>query len=154
MLNTRTIIIGPLLRSERSRRCIEECIRKRFVSKTPLNGFIGRAPNETFRLAKCKNDAKIYLNLSCASDGSAYIANEEVAVDTRRQGRAIGFIDPLFEPAQSPERKALDEDSFRKVIAIERKRTERSKAPFVLMLLEVTNHQNVEKSRRSLECIL
>jgi lipopolysaccharide/colanic/teichoic acid biosynthesis glycosyltransferase len=48
----------------------------------------------------------------------------------------------------------LDEKSFRRVIAIERKRTERSKSPFVLMLLEVTNHQNVEKSRKSLECIL
>ena len=75
-------------------------------------------------------------------------------MDTRRQGRATNFIDPLFESAQSPERKSLDEASFRKVIAVERKRTERSKAPFVLMLLEVANHQGAEKTARALESIL
>ena len=47
------------------------------------------------------------------------------------------IVDPFNEPAL--ERKPLDEESFRRVIAVERKRTERSKAPFVLMLLEVAN---------------
>ena len=66
-------------------------------------------------------------------------------MNTGRQGRPVNLIDPLSEPA--PERRALDEESFRRVIAIERKRTERSKAPFVLMLLEVAN-QNTARSRR------
>lgn len=61
----------------------------------------------------------------------------EGTVNTGRQGRQINLIDPISEPAI--DRKALNEESFRRVIAIERKRTERSKAPFVLMLLEIAN---------------
>ena len=75
-------------------------------------------------------------------------------MDTRRQGRATNLIDPLFEPVQAADRRPLDEQSFRRVIAIERKRTERSKAPFVLMLLEVANHQGAEKTARALDSIL
>jgi lipopolysaccharide/colanic/teichoic acid biosynthesis glycosyltransferase len=72
----------------------------------------------------------------------------EEAVNTGRQNRQIIAIDPLNEPAL--ERRDLDEESFRRVIAVERKRTERSKAPFVLMLLEVAN-QNSEKAIQALE---
>ncbi len=68
-----------------------------------------------------------------------------------RQGRPANYADPLNE--QAVERKALDEESFRKVIAIERKRTERSKSPFVLMLLEVPN-QNSEKAIQALETVM
>lgn len=57
-------------------------------------------------------------------------------------------MDPLNEPAS--ERWPLDEKSFRRVIAIERKRTERSKAPFVLMLLEVDG-QHAAKATRALD---
>ena len=59
-------------------------------------------------------------------------------MNTGRQGRQVNLIDPISE--LELERKALNEESFRRVIAIERKRTERSKAPFVLMLLEISNH--------------
>ena len=45
--------------------------------------------------------------------------------------------DPLLE-APTINRALLDETTFRRMIAIERKRTERSKAPFVLMLLEAS----------------
>jgi lipopolysaccharide/colanic/teichoic acid biosynthesis glycosyltransferase len=72
-------------------------------------------------------------------------------VNTGRQGRTINLIDPLSEPAS--ERRVLDEESFRRVIAIERKRTERSKAPFVLMLLEVAN-QGPEKAASALESVM
>jgi len=72
-------------------------------------------------------------------------------VNTGRQGRPVNLIDPLSEPAA--ERRALDEQSFRRVIAIERKRTERSKAPFVLMLVEVAN-QNTAKSAPALETVM
>ena len=70
---------------------------------------------------------------------------------TGRQGRPIRVVDPLSEPAA--ERLALDEESFRRVIAIERKRTERSKSPFVLMLLEVAN-PSAEKASSALEYVL
>jgi lipopolysaccharide/colanic/teichoic acid biosynthesis glycosyltransferase len=75
----------------------------------------------------------------------------EEAVNTGRRGRTINFVDPLSEPAA--ERKSLDEESFRRVIAVERKRTERSKAPFVLMLLEVAN-LSTEKATPALETVL
>jgi lipopolysaccharide/colanic/teichoic acid biosynthesis glycosyltransferase len=63
----------------------------------------------------------------------------------------VSLSDPLREPAA--ERGALDEESFKRVIAIERKRTERSKAPFVLMLLEIPN-QSLEKTVPALESVM
>ncbi len=73
---------------------------------------------------------------------------------TKRQERASNPIESVFDAAAAIERGALNEDAFKRVIAIERKRTERSKSPFVLMLLEVTNHQLQEKTKRALECIV
>lgn len=75
----------------------------------------------------------------------------EEVVNTGRQGRPINSVDPLSVPAT--ERRVLDEDSFSRVIAIERKRTERSKAPFVLMLVEIAN-QNSQKSVAGLENVM
>ena len=72
-------------------------------------------------------------------------------MNTGRQGRPVSLFDPLREPAA--ERWALEEESFKRVIAIERKRTERSKAPFVLMLLEIPN-QSVEKTIPALESVM
>ena len=73
-------------------------------------------------------------------------------MNIRREGRATSLVDPLNE---SPlERKALDEESFKRVIAIERKRTERSKSPFVLMLLEVANHQGAERTSAALDSVV
>lgn len=71
-------------------------------------------------------------------------------MDTGRQGRPINFLDPLIEPAA--ERGVLDEESFRRVIAVERKRTERSKAPFVLMLVEIA--QDGDKAAVALETVM
>jgi len=72
-------------------------------------------------------------------------------VNTGTQGRPVNLIDPLSEPAV--ERVSLDEESFRRVIAIERKRTERSKSPFVLMLVEISN-QNSTKTAPALEIVM
>lgn len=72
-------------------------------------------------------------------------------MNTGRQGRPVNLFDPLREPAS--ERSVLDEESFKRVIAIERKRTERSQAPFVLMLLEIPN-QSVEKTIPALESVM
>ncbi|HEY2471977.1 MAG TPA: sugar transferase [Terracidiphilus sp.] len=71
-------------------------------------------------------------------------------MNTGRQGRPVNFVDPLSEPAA--ERGVLDAESFRRVIAVERKRTERSKAPFVLMLLEIA--QDSERAAPVLGTVL
>jgi lipopolysaccharide/colanic/teichoic acid biosynthesis glycosyltransferase len=73
---------------------------------------------------------------------------------TIRQDRATNSIDALSESPSPAERSPLNEDSFKRLISIERKRTERSQSPFVLMLLEVTNHQNLDRTRRALDCIM
>jgi len=72
-------------------------------------------------------------------------------VNTGRQDRITNISNPLSEPAL--ERTPLDEENFRRVIAVERKRTERSKAPFVLMLLEVANH-STEKAGTALDSVI
>lgn len=82
-----------------------------------------------------------------------FVQSKETVV-TNRQERASNPIESVFDAAAAVERGALNEDAFKRVIAIERKRTERSKSPFVLMLLEVTNHQHLEKTKRALECIV
>jgi lipopolysaccharide/colanic/teichoic acid biosynthesis glycosyltransferase len=51
------------------------------------------------------------------------------------------------------DRNALGEEDFRRMLVIERKRTERSGKPFLLMLLEAGNHQGSEKSGKALESI-
>lgn len=53
-----------------------------------------------------------------------------------RQNNTLHADDPLLEPTPAVKRVPLDETTFRQMIAVERKRTERSKAPFLLMLLE------------------
>lgn len=52
------------------------------------------------------------------------------------------------------ERMALCEDAFRRMLAIERKRTERSGRPFLLMLLEAGNHQGSGKNGKALESMV
>lgn len=52
------------------------------------------------------------------------------------------------------ERSILYEEAFLRRIAIERKRTERSRIPFLLMLLDMGEHLPSEKSGRTLEKIL
>ncbi|MGB8030192.1 MAG: sugar transferase [Terracidiphilus sp.] len=62
------------------------------------------------------------------------------------QPKASNATDPLLETAPSINRTPLDETTFRRMIAIERKRTERSKAPFVLMLLEAVGDRGPKKN--------
>jgi lipopolysaccharide/colanic/teichoic acid biosynthesis glycosyltransferase len=62
--------------------------------------------------------------------------------------------DPLLEVTPSVERAPLDEETFRRTIAIERKRTERSKAPFLLMLLEVVNDEGQKNDHTTLDRIV
>jgi len=84
--------------------------------------------------------------------GATY--EKENIVSTSREDIVARLADPIAGPVSAEDRVALEEAVFRKMIAIERKRTERSKSPFILMLLEVANHQNLEKTRRALDCIV
>jgi len=75
-------------------------------------------------------------------------------VNQLRVGSAANLADRLFEPVSVGKREVLNEDTFNRMIAIERKRTERSKQPFLLMLLEAGNHQGSAKSGGSLESVV
>lgn len=60
----------------------------------------------------------------------------------------------LAEWSSSGTHEVLKEDTFKRMIAIERKRTERSSEPFLLMLLETGNHQGSEKNGKALDKVL
>ncbi|HTV05381.1 MAG TPA: sugar transferase [Acidobacteriaceae bacterium] len=60
----------------------------------------------------------------------------------------------LSGAASGAEREVLSEDAFRRRIAVERKRTERSKEPFLLMLLEGDDHQSPTKNGRALDKVM
>ncbi len=55
--------------------------------------------------------------------------------------KSLNYVDPLMDTAPLVERTPVDEKTFRWMMAIERKRTERSKSPFLLMLLEAATEK-------------
>jgi lipopolysaccharide/colanic/teichoic acid biosynthesis glycosyltransferase len=61
---------------------------------------------------------------------------------------------PLAGWSPSGTHEVLKQETFKRMIAIERKRTERSSEPFLLMLLETGNHQGSEKNEKALDTIL
>lgn len=75
-------------------------------------------------------------------------------MNSYQRGRATKLSDPILESVHGPQRITLEEESFRRVIAIERKRTERSKAPFILMLLEVPGLQRNDKADTLLDVVM
>lgn len=66
---------------------------------------------------------------------------------------ALSRTDPLFESV-STERTILSEDGFKRMIAVERKRTERSREPFLLMLLETGEQRTTSKHGRALDRVV
>lgn len=54
-----------------------------------------------------------------------------------RQNILGDFDDPLLDSKLNVDRVPLDEATFTQALAVERKRTERTKSPFLLMLLEI-----------------
>jgi lipopolysaccharide/colanic/teichoic acid biosynthesis glycosyltransferase len=76
---------------------------------------------------------------------------EEQAVTQLRVARASSSADPLIEPVSAGAREVVNEESFMRMISIERKRSERSKEPFLLMLLETGNQRGTEKAGRTLD---
>jgi lipopolysaccharide/colanic/teichoic acid biosynthesis glycosyltransferase len=75
-------------------------------------------------------------------------------VTPTHQPKAQNSADPLLEFTPSVDRTALDEQTFRQMIAIERKRTERSKAPFLLMLLEADDEGGQKNNGATLDRVV
>jgi lipopolysaccharide/colanic/teichoic acid biosynthesis glycosyltransferase len=74
-------------------------------------------------------------------------------VTLSRQNDNSSPTDTLLEGVAAVERMPLDEEIFRRMIAIERKRTERSKAPFLLMLLELVSEDGAKRNHKTLDRI-
>ncbi len=72
----------------------------------------------------------------------------------RRTDNTRDLTVPLLEPVPASKREALDEENFRRMITRERKRTERSKESFVLMLLRKSNDQGTAKNGNILEDVM
>jgi len=68
-----------------------------------------------------------------------------------RVNRSLDSTGSPFEAILAIERDVLNEQTFRRMIAIERKRTERSKEPFLLMLLDSGGQTGAEANGASLE---
>lgn len=60
----------------------------------------------------------------------------------------------LLESVSAGEPEVLNEGTFKRMISMERKRTERSRTPFLLMLLDRGNHQVSEKNEKALDSIV
>jgi len=60
----------------------------------------------------------------------------------------------LLNPEPAIDREVLREDAFKRMIAIERKRTERSARPFLLMLLETGDHQSEDRNGKTLAKVI
>jgi lipopolysaccharide/colanic/teichoic acid biosynthesis glycosyltransferase len=71
----------------------------------------------------------------------------------RHNNNGSNSRDPLLESMPALERVPLDEEIFRQMIAVERKRTERSKAPFLLMLFEAVSGDGPKRDRETLDRI-
>lgn len=77
------------------------------------------------------------------------------AIDVGLYGKGTSFdpagVEGLPSDSQSDvEREVLSEEGFRRMIAAERKRTERSSEPFLLMLLDTGDHQITGRSSTAL----
>ena len=66
----------------------------------------------------------------------------------------LNLADPRREATSVEDRMVFNEDVFKRMIAIERKRTERTKEPFLLMLLELGNNRNTGKIEKALEGVM
>ena len=71
----------------------------------------------------------------------------------RRSNGASSDNAPLT-PSATVEREVLREEAFKRMISVERKRTERSSKPFLLMLLSAGDHQSEGKSSTALASVI
>ncbi len=75
-------------------------------------------------------------------------------MNVRRLVNDAGLAGLLSRSTEAEEREVLNEESFQRMIAVERKRTERSGEPFLLMLLEPGSLQVSEKNGKPLNKIM
>jgi lipopolysaccharide/colanic/teichoic acid biosynthesis glycosyltransferase len=75
-------------------------------------------------------------------------------VNVRRSGgiASLGTLSADVVPVE--ERGVLNEGAFHRMISLERKRTERSRKPFLLMLLDMGNRLQSDKNGKALDKIL
>ena len=71
-------------------------------------------------------------------------------MNVRRSGNGSSHLSPLHGSSVATDRSILKEDAFRRMISLERKRSERSRKPFVLMLLDMGELHPTEHSRQAL----
>lgn len=72
----------------------------------------------------------------------------------RRSDNGLRLATSLLEASSTQDREVLNEEAFERMIAIERKRTERSRKSFLLMLLDAGSNRGSEKTRKALESIV
>jgi lipopolysaccharide/colanic/teichoic acid biosynthesis glycosyltransferase len=75
-------------------------------------------------------------------------------VNLRRSLNSVGGGPFDDEAGPSQDREILSQMAFHRVISIERRRTERSRKPFLLMLLDMGDHMSVETKGRNLSTLL
>jgi lipopolysaccharide/colanic/teichoic acid biosynthesis glycosyltransferase len=75
-------------------------------------------------------------------------------VNVRRSGGITSLDTDSAEGVPVGERGVLNEGAFHRMISLERKRTERSRKPFLLMLLDMGNRLQSDKNGKALERIL
>src|SRR6185437_1925317 len=82
------------------------------------------------------------------------LSGKERVVTQLRGNRALHMDDLLSFASSQGSRDVLNEEAFKRKIAIERKRTERCNDPFLLMLLQADAHSDSSKNGKSLENVL
>jgi len=75
-------------------------------------------------------------------------------VNVRRANSHGLILSPISEATPLGERSILDAEAFRRMIALERKRSERSRKPFMLLLLDMGDKLPSERNGKILEKIL
>lgn len=75
-------------------------------------------------------------------------------MNVRRSANGSSLFPSLLESESPEQREVLNEGTFKRMISIERKRTERSRTPFLLMLLDMGNQQASAKNGKALDSIV
>jgi lipopolysaccharide/colanic/teichoic acid biosynthesis glycosyltransferase len=75
-------------------------------------------------------------------------------VNVRRSGNHGLQLSPISDSASLGDRGILNAEDFRRMITLERKRSERSRKPFMLLLMDMGDHLPSEKNGRILGKIL
>ena len=75
-------------------------------------------------------------------------------MNLRRAGNGSGFYPLSAERVLGSERRVLDEEAFQRMVSLERKRSERSRKPFLLMLLDTGSRSTSERNGNVLHNIV